>query len=130
MANDQKCILVVDDNLDIRNLLSMILEKEGYTVIHGVDGREGLEKIIQNIPNLVLLDVMMPGFSGLEVLAAVRENKKREINSIPICMITAKSSVEDVDKALELGATSYIVKPFRPAVLIEKVNSLLALATA
>jgi DNA-binding response OmpR family regulator len=130
MANDPKCILVVDDNLDIRNLLSMILEKEGYTVIHGVDGREGLEKIIQNIPNLVLLDVMMPGFSGLEVLAAVRENKKREINSIPICMITAKSSVEDVDKALELGATSYIVKPFRPAVLIEKVNSLLALATA
>ena len=125
MGNDQKTILVVDDNEDIRNLLSLILEKENYKVIHGVDGRDGLAKIIENQPDLILLDVMMPGFSGLEVLAEVRANKKKEINSIPICMITAKSLVEDIDVALELGATSYIVKPFRPAVLAEKVNTLL-----
>ena len=125
MSKTRKSILVIDDNEDIRNLLSLVLEKDGYIVIHGVDGRDGLEKIIANPPDLVLLDVMMPGFSGLEVLSAVRENKKKEINSIPICMITAKSLVEDIDAALELGATSYIVKPFRPAVLSEKVSSLL-----
>ena len=125
MSNVQKTILVVDDNEDIRNLLSLILEKENYLVIHGVDGRDGLEKILSNQPDLILLDIMMPGFSGLEVLAEVRANKKKEINSIPICMITAKSLVEDIDAALELGATSYIIKPFRPAVLADKVNSLL-----
>jgi two-component system chemotaxis response regulator CheY len=126
MSKDPKNILVIDDNEDIRNLLSLILEKEGYVVRHGIDGRDGLEKILELKPDLILLDVMMPGFSGLEVLAEIRSNKKKEISLIPICMITAKSLVEDIDEALALGATSYIVKPFRPAVLSDKVNALLA----
>jgi two-component system response regulator VicR len=126
MSKEPKKILVIDDNEDIRNLLSLILEKEGYEVKHGIDGRDGLEKVLEFIPDLILLDVMMPGFSGLEVLTEVRSNKKKEISSIPICMITAKSLVEDIDEALELGATSYIIKPFRPAVLSEKVSSLLS----
>lgn len=125
MSKVPKKILVIDDNEDIRNLLTLVLEKEGHVVIHGIDGRDGLEKILADVPDLVLLDVMMPGLSGFDVLKEVRENKKREVNSIPICMITAKSLVEDIDAALELGATSYIVKPFRPAVLLEKVSSLL-----
>ena len=128
MSKVPKKILVIDDNEDIRNLLTLVLEKEGHVVIHGIDGRDGLEKIFADVPDLVLLDVMMPGLSGFDVLKEVRENKKREVNSIPICMITAKSLVEDIDAALELGATSYIVKPFRPAVLLEKVSSLLMFA--
>lgn len=120
-----KSILVVDDNEDIRNLLTLVLENEGYLVTQGVDGGECLE-IIQGKPfDLILLDVMMPGLSGFEVLKSIRSSKDQKISQLPICMITAKSSVEDVDEALELGATSYIVKPFRPIALAEKVNALL-----
>ncbi len=120
-----KSILVVDDNEDIRNLLTLVLENEGYLVTQGVDGGECLE-IIQDKPfDLLLLDVMMPGMSGIEVLKAIRGNKEKKINQLPICMITAKSSIEDIDEALEHGATSYIVKPFRPIALAEKVNALL-----
>lgn len=120
-----KSILVVDDNEDIRNLLTLVLENEGYLVTQGVDGGECLE-IIQDKPfDLLLLDVMMPGLSGIEVLKAIRGNKDKKINQLPICMITAKSSIEDIDEALEHGATSYIVKPFRPIALAEKVNALL-----
>ncbi len=120
-----KSILVVDDNEDIRNLLTLVLENEGYLVTQGVDGGECLE-IIQDKPfDLILLDVMMPGLSGIEVLKAIRGYKDKKINQLPICMITAKSSIEDIDEALEHGATSYIVKPFRPIALAEKVNALL-----
>lgn len=125
MAPQIKTILVVDDNEDIRDLLSLVLEKEGHQILHAENGRDGLEKIIASPPDLVFLDVMMPGFSGLEVLEAVRNNKDSKVNGVPICMLTAKSLVEDIDAAVNLGATSYIVKPFRPGVLVEKVNSLL-----
>jgi DNA-binding response OmpR family regulator len=120
-----KSILVVDDNEDIRNLLTLVLENEGYLVTQGVDGGECLE-IIQDKPfDLILLDVMMPGLSGFEVLKSIRSSKDKKISQLPICMITAKSSTEDIDEALEHGATSYIVKPFRPIALAEKVNALL-----
>jgi DNA-binding response OmpR family regulator len=125
MGSEQQTVLVIDDNEDIRNLLSMVLEKDGYLVLQGIDASDGLEKIEGNKTDLVLLDVMMPGVSGLDLLTTIRDHKKKEINSVPICMITAKSSVEDIDKALDLGATSYIVKPFRPTALSEKVKALL-----
>ncbi len=125
MGSEQQTVLVIDDNEDIRNLLSMVLEKEGYQVLIGMDGSDGFEKLGLQKVDLVFLDVMMPGISGLELLQQIRAHKSKEINSVPICMITAKSSVEDIDMALDLGATSYIVKPFRPAALAEKANSLL-----
>jgi len=128
MNNQQQTVLVIDDNEDIRNLLTMVLEKEGYLVLEGLDGRDGLEKLQANNTDLILLDVMMPGISGLEVLKTIRAHKNKEINSVPICMITAKTSVEDIDLALDLGATSYIIKPFKPMVVAEKVNDLLATA--
>ncbi len=128
MASAQSTVLVIDDNEDIRNLVSLVLEKEGYRVLIGIDGSDGLEKLGLNKVDLVFLDVMMPGISGLELLETIRAHKSKEINSVPICMITAKSSVEDIDAALELGATSYIVKPFRPTALTEKANSLLVAA--
>ncbi len=126
MASEQQRILVIDDNEDIRNLISMVLEKEGYLINTAVDASDGIEKLEANKIDLVLLDVMMPGISGLDLLTRIRDHKKQEINGVPICMITAKSSVEDIDAALDLGATSYIVKPFRPLALVEKVKTLLS----
>ncbi len=126
MASEQQRILVIDDNEDIRNLISMVLEKEGHQISTAVDARDGIEKLEAHEIDLVLLDVMMPGISGLDLLTTIRDHKKREISAVPICMITAKSSVEDIDAALELGATSYIVKPFRPLALAEKVKTLLS----
>jgi DNA-binding response OmpR family regulator len=76
-------------------------------------------------PDLIILDVVMPEFSGYDVLNAVRSDKSSKVRDIPVLMITSKSSTDDIDQALELGATAYIVKPFRPAKLVTKVKSLL-----
>ena len=125
MGSEIQTVLVIDDNQDIRNLISMVLEKEGYRIHSAIDASDGLEKLETNKIDLILLDVMMPGISGLDLLKTIRDHKKNEINTVPVCMITAKSSVEDIDLALELGATSYIVKPFRPTALAEKVKALI-----
>lgn len=125
MMQHKSRILAIDDNEDIRNLLTFILEKEGYTVSTTADGVTGLAEIQNEKPDLILLDVMMPEFSGFEVLDAIRTDKDAKVRSIPVLMITANSSTEGIDQALELGATSYVVKPFRPATLVEKVRSLL-----
>lgn len=124
MADSTKSILVVDDNEDIRGLLSLVLQKEGYEVNAAVDGADALSKANALKPDLILLDVMMPGLSGLEVLSAIREHKDKKINQVPVMMITAKSTIDDIDAAVELGASSYIVKPFRPANLAEKVQEI------
>jgi DNA-binding response OmpR family regulator len=124
MSIDSKGILVVDDNEDIRSLLSLVLQKENYLVYLAANGTEAIQIVKNNKVDLILLDVMMPGLSGLEVLKIIREDKDKNINEIPIVMITAKSTVSDIDAAVELGASSYIIKPFRPANLVEKVNAI------
>ena len=124
MAEPSKTILVVDDNEDIRGLLSLVLQNEGYEVHTAEDGAQALEKTYEIKPDLILLDVMMPGLSGLEVLSTIREHKDKKVNQVPIMMITAKSTIDDIDAAVELGASSYIVKPFRPANLAEKVQAI------
>lgn len=125
MAPKRNRILAIDDNADIRGLLSFVLGKENYDVTTAADGVVGLQLIKETKPDLILLDVMMPEFTGFDVLDAVRSDKDSHVREIPVLMLTAKSSTEDVDQALSLGATSYIVKPFRPANLVEKVRSLL-----
>ncbi len=127
MGNENIKVLAIDDNADIRELLSFVLAKEGYSVTSSANGVDGLSQIKEMKPDLVLLDVMMPEFSGFDVLDAIRNDKDSKVRAIPVLMITAKSTTEDVDRALELGATSYIVKPFRPAKLVEKVQELLSL---
>jgi len=124
MVAKTKSILVIDDNDDIRGLLSLVLQKEGYEVLEAAGGSEALIKINESKPDLILLDVMMPGLSGLEVLATIRESKEKKISEVPVIMITAKSTIDDIDAAIELGANSYIVKPFRPANLVEKVSEI------
>jgi DNA-binding response OmpR family regulator len=124
MVAKTKSILVIDDNDDIRGLLSLVLQKEGYEVLEAAGGSEALIKINESKPDLILLDVMMPGLSGLEVLATIRESREKKISEVPVIMITAKSTIDDIDAAIELGANSYIVKPFRPANLVEKVSEI------
>ena len=118
-------ILCVDDNLDIRDLITLILEEEGYDLISSSEGDAALTLINERKPALILLDVMMPGISGLDVLRKLRTHSDPSINQTPVIMITAKSQSSDIDEALGAGATSYIVKPFRPEALIEKVQKFL-----
>ncbi len=118
--------MVIDDNADIRNLISLILTSESYEVLVVESGIELLEKIAHFSPDLLLLDIMMPHMSGFEVLESVRSLPDAHLSSIPIVMITAKSLDVDVDRALMLGANSYIVKPFRADALKEKVSAQLS----
>ncbi len=118
-------ILAIDDNADIRELIAFILRRENYEVQTAPNGIAGLEMIKASHPDLIILDVVMPEFSGYDVLDAVRSDKSSKVRDIPVLMITSRSSTDDIDQALELGATSYIVKPFRPAKLVTKVKSLL-----
>ena len=125
MTMKNQLILCVDDNRDIRDLITLILEEEGYSVLASSDGDSALTLIKERKPDLVLLDVMMPGISGLDVLRTLRALSDSSINQIPVIVITAKSQSSDIDEALTAGATSYIVKPFRPEALIEKVQKFL-----
>ena len=125
MNSSQLKILLIDDNQDIRDLMRLMLEKAGHLVFEAEDGSKGLTKAREIKPDLILLDVMMPGLSGFQVLEQLRQEKDSQLREVPTLMITAKSQSEDIDRALELGATGYIVKPFRQVKFIEKVNSLL-----
>lgn len=122
--SEEKRILVVDDNQDIRDLVVHILSADGFHVFSANDGDSALAILAANHVDLVLLDVMMPGKSGLEVLDQIRNGHQKTIHEIPVVMMTAKSTIEDIDEALTLGATSYIVKPFRGTSIRERVRTL------
>jgi DNA-binding response OmpR family regulator len=113
-------ILVVDDEENIRDLATLYLQKEGFTVETAVDGRDAVARFAQVQPAMVILDVMMPGMDGFEVCRELR----REYD-VPILMLTARS--DDVDKivGLELGADDYMTKPFNPRELVARVKAIL-----
>lgn len=102
-------ILVADDEAEIRDVLRLYLEKDGYEVVEAADGMEALEVCKRAKPDLVILDIMMPGVDGYRVLRNVREN-----SNIPVIMLSAKNSDSDKILGLDLGADDYIVKPFVP----------------
>lgn len=113
-------ILIADDNMEIIKILKPYIEKEGFNVIFALDGEEALLKFEHYNPLLILLDIMMPRFDGLEVCRRIREK-----SNTPIIMITAKS--EDADKILGLnsGADDYIIKPFSPGEVVARINAVL-----
>jgi DNA-binding response OmpR family regulator len=127
MSQENLKVLVVDDNQDVRDLVVHILNADGFHVYSATDGENALAILNSNQVDLVLLDVMMPGKSGLEVLQEIRSGSNKKIREIPVMMITAKSSTDDIDQALALGANSYVVKPFRGTTIREKVRSILEL---
>ncbi len=113
-------ILVVDDHSKIRTILSRILEKENYEVELAANGEEALEKIFNQIPDLVLLDVMMPKMDGLEVCRHVKGNHKYSF--IYIILLTAKNTTEDEVTGLDTGADDYISKPFNHKTLLARIR--------
>ena len=127
MAQESQNVLVVDDNQDVRDLVVLFLSSAGFHVFSASNGDDALAILKSNPINLVLLDVMMPGKSGIEVLSEIRTHSNRSIREIPVMMITAKSSTEDIDAALAAGANSYVIKPFRATTIREKVRSILEL---
>jgi len=118
----KKKILIVEDDLDIRIMMEYIL-REDYDLVLCEDGRSGIDKAVEERPDLILLDIYMPGISGFEVCKAVRDNS--ETSSTPIILLTAGALKEEVSEGYAIGADDYIFKPFEPGELIERIEKLL-----
>jgi two-component system alkaline phosphatase synthesis response regulator PhoP len=118
-----KHILVVEDDKDILELIRYNLTRDGYTVTCNTSGEDGLKSAKMNPPDLVLLDLMLPGVDGLVVCQALKNDARTQ--SIPIVMLTAKSAESDIVAGLEIGADDYITKPFSPKVLIARLRAVL-----
>lgn len=116
-------ILVVEDEKDIVKMLRYNLEKEGLKVIDARDGEDALDLAVRQHPDLILLDLMLPGMDGLEVCKALKKESKT--CSIPVIMLTAKSQESDKVVGLELGADDYITKPFSPRELVARIKAVL-----
>lgn len=116
-------ILVIEDDSDIRELIAFHLSREGFAVSEAGDGVQGLQLAKSGRYDLILLDLMLPGISGLEICRALR-NDPSHIDT-PIIMVTAKGSESDVVAGLELGADDYVVKPFSPKLLVARVKAVL-----
>lgn len=114
-------ILVVDDEEPIQELLRFNLEKEGYVVCGATDGQEALKHVDSDHPDLIVLDLMLPGMDGLEVCRRLRSNPK--FQQIPIIMLTAKGEEIDTVLGLELGADDYMTKPFSPRELLARIKA-------
>ena len=121
-----KKILVVDDLPENVLMVKGLLEREGYNVITAYDGKTGLEKAINEMPDLILLDVMMPDMNGIEVCKILAGDKKT--SQIPIILVTAKSGAEDTKEGLGAGAFDYVKKPFNRVELLARVNSAVKLS--
>lgn len=115
-----KKVFIVDDDENIRELISLYLTKEGYNIEQYESGEKGLEAFKENQPDLVLLDIMMPGIDGYDTLKEIRK-----LGSVPVIMITAKDETFDKVLGLELGADDYIVKPFEPKELTARVKAVI-----
>lgn len=113
-------ILVVDDEERMVHFIHLNLEHDGFQVFEAFNGKQAIEKIRSNLPDLVLLDVMMPDIDGFEVLSMIRES-----STVPVIMLTAKGEEEDRVHGLELGADDYITKPFSPRELVSRVRAVL-----
>ena len=116
-------ILVIDDEKDLIELVRYNLENDGFQVVSAADGYKGLRLAKETRPDLVLLDLMLPGINGLEVCRSLKENG--ETSGIPVIMLTAKGTETDIVAGLEMGADDYITKPFSPKVLVARVKAVL-----
>jgi len=123
MIMKKQSVLIVEDEEDILALLHFNLIKEGYQVACAACGEEALEKITADCPDLIILDLMLPGIDGLEICRQVRSNPETE--HVPIIMVTARGEEADVVRGLELGADDYVPKPFSIKILLARVQAVL-----
>lgn len=122
MASDTQNsrILVVDDEERMVRFIRLNLEHDGFQVVEAYRGAQAIQAIRDNLPDLVLLDIMLPDIDGFEVLKMIRE-----VNSVPVIMLTAKGEEDDRVRGLELGADDYVTKPFSPRELVSRVRAVL-----
>lgn len=113
-------ILIVDDEPRIVRFVRLNLEQDGFETLAAYNGKEALDKVREHLPDLVLLDVMLPDMDGFEVLRLIRE-----ISDVPVIMLTARSEEDDIVQGLKLGADDYITKPFSPRVLSSRIQAVL-----
>jgi two-component system phosphate regulon response regulator PhoB len=124
----RQSVLVVEDEEDIRELVSYNLLKEGYQVAGVASGEDALSAVESKTPDLILLDIMLPGLDGLRVCRKLKENPR--FQSIPVIMLTAKGEEPDVVAGLNMGADDYVTKPFSPKVLLARMQAVLRRAEA
>ena len=116
-------VLIVEDDADIRELIRYNLAQEGFVVEEAADGSQALDRVKRRVPDLMVLDLMLPGMPGLEVCRQMRSN--RDTAHLPILIVTAKGTEVDKVLGLEMGADDYVVKPFSPRELVARVKALL-----
>jgi DNA-binding response OmpR family regulator len=116
----EKTVLVVDDDKKIVDLVSLYLRREGYAVQTASDGREALEMARQDMPDLIVLDLLLPGLDGIDVCRLLRVDSR-----VPIIMLTARSTDRDKLLGLDIGADDYVTKPFNPRELVARVRAVL-----
>lgn len=114
---------MVEDEEDIREILLLQLKREGYETLSADSGEEGIRLIREQKPELVMLDLMLPGVDGLDVCRKLREDKQTK--DIPIIMITARGEEADIITGLEMGADDYVTKPFSPRVVMSRIKTVL-----
>ena len=119
-------VLVIDDDPVIVELLRVNFEIEGFEVISAGDGREGFERARSDRPDLVLSDIMMPRYDGLQLLTQLKADPATR--GLPVILLSAKAQNAEVQQGLDLGADDYVTKPFDPLELIDRVNAALAKA--
>lgn len=120
MRSFRHTILVIDDDRDLTLMLKVLLERKSYRVVVALSGREGLQKAYRKRPDLIILDIMMPGMDGWEVC-----RRLRELSNVPIIMLTARTMKGDVVKGLENGADDYLTKPFSATELDARIHAVL-----
>jgi DNA-binding response OmpR family regulator len=118
-----KKILIVDDEPHIVKMVELRLKAHGYNVVAAYDGQEGLDKVKQEKPDLIILDLMLPKLDGYKVCDTLKADE--ECKDIPIVMLTASAELENVKSGLQKGADSYLTKPFKPETLLGIIEGLL-----
>lgn len=116
-------ILIIEDEEDIRELVKYNLQRESFIVLEAESGEAGLKMVERTVPDLILLDLMLPGKDGLEICRILKREERTR--NIPVVMMTARGEESDIIAGLELGAEDYVVKPFSPKVLVARVKAVL-----
>ncbi|WP_340820448.1 response regulator [Methanolobus sp. WCC4] len=123
MSDIRQKVLIVDDEMDALIALKVALETEGYNVVEAKDGHEAIEKVHSEIPDVILLDLMIPGIDGFEVCRQLRSDPT--YSHIPVIMLTARGEIDDKVEGIELGADDYVTKPFNLKELKARIKMVL-----
>lgn len=119
-----KKILIVEDDKFLRELIAQKLIKEGYDIVEAVDGEKGIKSVKEEKPDLILLDLILPGIDGFEVLAKIKENPV--LSQIPVIILSNLGQKDDIERGLKIGAVDYLIKAhFTPGEIVEKVKTVL-----